>query len=377
MNLAKYWVLSMPVQYSIRQISAIRIGVAIVAATIGLLLAFAASAKAEGADAVTTTLGALGGSSASTEPAPPPTETAEPATPADTPEPAEAENTEEASSAAESESAPVSRPASPDLPSASTLASTRTQVEAAVPDSLRSKVQEVNATPTSTNQVAELAGRIRHDAAKSTASVVHFTGAAAQVVDRAAPLNRVRELVSHPLQLARDGLQGGLVDLLVPDSVETSLQPTGVDVGTPSPLHHAAPRLPNALPTGADLRYRATIIDGFLMHPLAETGGVEPARLGSPNALGDPSWAPADAIRDFASLGERSKNVTTFERNVPSPSPTLPDAIASGLGSSSFVPVVALLALLALVVPAIFRRLREVPGFRAPLPFVCVLERPG
>ncbi len=58
------------------------------------------------------------------------------------------------------------------------------------------------------------------------------------------------------------------------------------------------------------------------------------------------------------------------------PSPT-PGAIAPASGDSLFVPFVALLALLALVVPASMRRLREAPDFRPASPFVCALERPG
>jgi len=50
---------------------------------------------------------------------------------------------------------------------------------------------------------------------------------------------------------------------------------------------------------------------------------------------------------------------------------------SSGSGASFFVPIAALLALLALASPAIFRRLRELPDFPAPTPFVCALERPG
>lgn len=49
----------------------------------------------------------------------------------------------------------------------------------------------------------------------------------------------------------------------------------------------------------------------------------------------------------------------------------------SGSGASFFVPIAALLALLALASPAILRRLRELPDFPAPTPFVCALERPG
>jgi hypothetical protein len=64
----------------------------------------------------------------------------------------------------------------------------------------------------------------------------------------------------------------------------------------------------------------------------------------------------------------------------PSDRPAAPSqslGASAGSGSSFFVPLAALLALLALAAPATFRRLREVPAFRPPTPFVCALERPG
>jgi len=61
----------------------------------------------------------------------------------------------------------------------------------------------------------------------------------------------------------------------------------------------------------------------------------------------------------------------------PVPLPGAPTAAVSSSGDAFFVPIASLLALLALVAPAIFRRLREVPNFPAPTPFVCALERPG
>ncbi len=56
-----------------------------------------------------------------------------------------------------------------------------------------------------------------------------------------------------------------------------------------------------------------------------------------------------------------------------------PGSSQTGAGSSNspFTPIVALLALLALAVPAASRRLGMGPDFRAPTPFVCALERPG
>jgi hypothetical protein len=307
-----------------------------------------------------------------------PTETATPAAPVETPDPAGAESTKEAGSGTGGGgSTPVSAPASSHLSQTSTLPSTRAASSTthasgtAVVHSVRSQVRELNTTA-STDQVGELAESVRHD-----------TAAAAQVVDRAtpdraAPFGRVWHLVRHSLQLGSDALRAGLIDLLAPDIAKILPSQAGVAIGTRS--HHAASRLPNALPTGAYLRYRATLMNPFLTQPLAEIGGVEAARLGAPNAtaIGDSSPAPAVALGDSrTSSSERSVNLPTVGGEGPPPFPTLPQTAASGLGSSSFVPIVALLALLALVVPAILRRLREVPSFRAPLLFVCVLERPG
>jgi hypothetical protein len=56
---------------------------------------------------------------------------------------------------------------------------------------------------------------------------------------------------------------------------------------------------------------------------------------------------------------------------------TMLAAAASGLGGSSFVPIAAVLALLALAAPAIFRRAQELADLAAPAPFACALERPG
>jgi MYXO-CTERM domain-containing protein len=63
--------------------------------------------------------------------------------------------------------------------------------------------------------------------------------------------------------------------------------------------------------------------------------------------------------------------------DVPLPAPKSPANVVPGSGGPSFVPIVALLALLALVAPAALRRFGRAPDFRAPAPFVCALERPG
>jgi hypothetical protein len=63
--------------------------------------------------------------------------------------------------------------------------------------------------------------------------------------------------------------------------------------------------------------------------------------------------------------------------NVPLPAPESPAIAVADSGGTSFIPIAALLALLALVAPAVTRRLGKAPDFRAPTPFTCALERPG
>jgi hypothetical protein len=63
--------------------------------------------------------------------------------------------------------------------------------------------------------------------------------------------------------------------------------------------------------------------------------------------------------------------------NLPLPAPESPATAVADSGGPTFVPIVALLALLALVAPAATRRLGGAPDFRAPTQFVCALERPG
>jgi hypothetical protein len=77
-----------------------------------------------------------------------------------------------------------------------------------------------------------------------------------------------------------------------------------------------------------------------------------------------------------AGLGRSSGGNVPPDHPLP-PIPGSPEAVAPGSAGSFFVPLAALLALLALAAPAILRRLREVPDFPAPTPFVCALERPG
>lgn len=126
-------------------------------------------------------------------------------------------------------------------------------------------------------------------------------------------------------------------------------------------------------------------LDSLFLRPLAGFGGVAPLQLWASPPSGDFFASDQAALENSAIGGSPSAasgvpvnpNPPNGDDPLPQPLESSP-AAASGLGGSpSFVPIVGLLALLALVSPTDFRRLREMPAFAAPTPFVCALERPG
>jgi hypothetical protein len=139
------------------------------------------------------------------------------------------------------------------------------------------------------------------------------------------------------------------------------------------------------------------VVRSIVEQPLASIGAEvtrPPPPLGrvTPISL-EKSQPPVERFRgiDWGPSGEETTSPLDppaglfgdIDRDAPlgpsAPIPESPGSAAPGLGSSGsfFVPIAALLALLALVAPATFRRLREVPNLPAPTPFVCALERPG
>ncbi|HEX6752742.1 MAG TPA: hypothetical protein VF093_04055 [Solirubrobacterales bacterium] len=95
----------------------------------------------------------------------------------------------------------------------------------------------------------------------------------------------------------------------------------------------------------------------------------------------EPQWprglAGLNGIRSTpmsGDIGVRSNDPAPLDGPVPSPGSS---GAGAGSTGSSFIPLAALLALLALAVSAALRRFGEAPDFRPPTPFVCALERPG
>jgi len=403
-NLDEYWVLSWLMQYSISHTSAGRAALAIIAAAAILLLVLAASANAEGTNVVAAVPGPVGVSPVSSEQDSPPTATAESV---DAPEPVEVTEAEPvemtgaatagdttSTTATESEAPATPSPAAaaPDLPSTSTLPSTAARPEAATGAGLRTPVRaEPDAVTASTHLVSEPVEQIRQDTAVAIAPSTGSAKTVAQAVNPAASIDRVHTLshpalqaagtLSHPALQAADGaLHRGPLDLATPDTVENLLPPAGADVGPFS--HHGAS---STLPTAAYPYVQVTILDDSSLQNSGGPGGVEPLQLEAPSATGNPAVDAlarvpvdtAEASLDDVGGGAESLASPPLDGNAPTPFPDSPSMAASGSGGSIFVPIAPLLALLALAAPAILRRLREVPDFAAPTPFVCALERPG
>lgn len=359
--------------------------IAIAAVMMSLSLAFTASANGEDLGAVAASTG-LVEESPTTEPESAPAPAADVESVAATAsEPVEAAATSASSTIGATESA--SKAAS------SAVLSNSPQPELAkLPREAAANVSAVLAAPPaqldrtagtlSTEQlsvldrVPELAGKIHRDTAKT----------AAQAVDQVTHIGRhVQTLPHDALQAASEVLRPGLLDLAIPAEIESLLSgilsETGTGAFSPSVAALPSKPLASAHPDG-----QATILNPVALQHLAEFGGVETLLLSAlwanatlEHTAGATGMLPQVRIGG-ASLGGAGvclEGPGLPSHNGPTPPPASPQAAASGLGSSSFVPIAALLALLALAAPAIHRRLRGMPAFAAPAPFVCALERPG
>lgn len=196
---------------------------------------------------------------------------------------------------------------------------------------------------------------------------------AAQVAKRATELSdETQARVANLVATAEDAVLPTLPEL--PD--EGSAGPAVVLPDRSLPLHQA--------PVGAELltgAWLGHVADGPgdlpADHGVAGAAATELLRAGAPSGLSELRAAPT-----FSGTHFFTGTVQRFHGPLPPDSPGFPSGSttrvdASGSGATIFVPIAALLALLALASPAILRRLRELPDFPAPTPFVCALERPG
>jgi len=233
-----------------------------------------------------------------------------------------------------------------------------------------------------------------------TASVRHPIKTASATVETAAANveSLTEEAQSEVTREASEVIRHGTEGLVTPDHVRNLLPSVGAlperagvgalsSPGEPN-SSRATPELPSTPGVNPDLQpggpqenQRATLLDLPFMQRITDFGGIEPLRLMIANA--DFSAAHALSATAVTPLAEDIANSpgAAPDRNGdrPNPMPSLPTPQigASGAAPSSFVPIAALLALLALAAPAIRRRPWEGPVCSPPIPFVCALERPG
>lgn len=103
--------------------------------------------------------------------------------------------------------------------------------------------------------------------------------------------------------------------------------------------------------------------------------GVVETRAAKPTGATAPS--PTDLLRAAFAGGAHGDLGSPVPLKLPVPVPGSPTHAVPDAGGPSFVPIAALLALLALVAPATLRRLGRGADFHPPIPFICALERPG
>ncbi|HEU4944524.1 MAG TPA: hypothetical protein VFT10_05115 [Solirubrobacterales bacterium] len=204
------------------------------------------------------------------------------------------------------------------------------------------------------------------------------------------PLSKLAEeatwhLVTTGMQ-ATDLLTAGLIDpMRRPTGLLNFLAPASAEVEAPaqsSPARQeASPKAPMSVPELAAaglLSVKGTTASGPSVDvSQLETGGLELGGAQSSKA-GRTALSPKLGIPNAGAAG-----MTTGDRggsapaNIPLPTPAPPANAVADSGGSIFVPIVALLALLALVAPTAQRRLGRAADFRLPTLFVCALERPG
>jgi hypothetical protein len=157
----------------------------------------------------------------------------------------------------------------------------------------------------------------------------------------------------------------------------------------PSEAHADAPEAPGPMPWIGGEGPDRTFEDAVALEAQPVAGWI--AGLDLSGFMADAAPMPLQGPNGFLSLPNDAIVTTAGSHTSPGGSPAhspLPGSAgltsgpsstaAPGLGGGSFfVPIAALLALLALAAPAISRRAKEALAAPVPSQFVCALERPG
>ncbi|HEX7294016.1 MAG TPA: hypothetical protein VF259_05690 [Solirubrobacterales bacterium] len=231
-------------------------------------------------------------------------------------------------------------------------------------------------TPASRQPVSDLVAKTVEDTSETATEkrvTEELPEPAAQVAQRATELSG--EAQAQGVEVVAATEKAALPALPLPH--EAPAGPAAPAPDQPLPLHQAP--VGKELLTGAWLGHLADGPGGLPAdHAVAGAAGTELLRVGSPPSdLGELPGPPAFHGVDFFPGTTQRLNGPASPNSPEFPPSSTIGLGASGSGASFFVPIAALLALLALASPAILRRLREPPDFPAPTPFVCALERPG
>lgn len=256
-----------------------------------------------------------------------------------------------------------------------------------------SQTGAIAAVAESANRVVGAVEEISRDTSESVAATIertvrgvqaHALRPAGEALRQAPLLGEQISKVTEPLLEMTAPVRGALASPLSPllaPAIETLL-PQSPLLPQSQPAAEALSGVPGfdaQVPAGPLSHRQATDLVTPSIGDLLVLGGVQPGANG--HGPSKKTWLLPAATGVAFGAAAAGSAVERFGNPMPSdtplPAPESPGAAAPGSAGSFFVPLAALLALLALVAPATRRRLREVPGFPAPTPFVCALERPG
>jgi hypothetical protein len=265
-----------------------------------------------------------------------------------------------------------------------------TQIETASSDPLPAELQEPVARVTS--QASAAVETVAREVEQETVGV---TTQAVKSTTTSTPLAKVGETGSQVLSSANRSLRstgdalrstGDLLRGAGRNLLEAGTTALGVGGSTLHDSTGSSPGPLRSLPDEVTPYEGVGALSGSPLLFVAGPGGIGPdvrlsvANGGAPSVVhGDPlpTLSLSTDLLSSGGGGAWEDRPAPLDGSGPSQPPQTSPTAASGLGGSTFVPIVALLALLALAAPAITRRLRELADLSPPLPFACVLERPG
>jgi hypothetical protein len=228
--------------------------------------------------------------------------------------------------------------------------------------------------------VEEVGGKVRDAAGSVAPSVEQIAGhvqtavpRALETVDQMVPggpvLDKVGTIDRTPPVL-ESGVPGIRQDPSLTLGANGAGRPPGAAGPPPAPASPATMKLDLPDAVGAD-----PFGTGLSLLGVMSSDARSQDAAGASTASPEPGLLSAGSRSEPAPYGAGPRQ----RRDSTPPAAPPPIQAPAGAGSSGapfFVPLAALLALLALAAPAT-RRLREVPALAVPTPYVCALERPG